>query len=120
MSNTPTPMASSRYLRFLSVALTHAKEAPMSQLDANETAVLEAIAIKEYEGESLKITDAMSISSLGAPATLHRRIARLRKLGAVSVVTDPVDSRIKTLVVTDAVRNYFERMGQAILDLDKT
>lgn len=91
----------------------------MSQLDANETALLEAIAIKEYAGESLKITDAMAITALGSPATLHRRLSRLRKLGAVTVVTDPVDTRIKTLILTDVVRSYFARMGQAMQDLDK-
>ena len=106
------------YMQFLHVALTHAKEAPTSQLDANERALMQAIALKDYAGECMTVMEAMAIKSLGAPATMHRRLARLRKLGVVATVTDGNDSRIKYLKITEPVHDYFARMGKALLNLN--
>lgn len=104
------------YIQFLNVALTHAKEAPMSQLDADEIALLQAIALKDFAGEPAKVMDAMRFDSLGSPATLHRRLAKLRRLGVIEVEADSHDSRIKYLKVSELVQDYFARMGKALLN----
>jgi DNA-binding MarR family transcriptional regulator len=103
------------YIQFLSVALTHAKEAPISQLDADEIALLQAIALKDFAGEPAKVMDAMKFDSLGSPATLHRRLSKLRTLGVIEVEADSHDSRIKYLRVSELVQDYFARMGKALL-----
>jgi DNA-binding MarR family transcriptional regulator len=103
------------YIQFLNVALKHAKEAPISQLDADEVALLQAIALKDFAGEPAKVMDAMKFDTLGSPATLHRRLGRLRTLGLVEVRADAFDSRIKYLKVSELVQDYFARMGKALL-----
>lgn len=105
------------YIQFLNVALTHAKEAPISQLDADEVALLQAIALKDFAGEPAKVMDAMKFDSLGSPATLHRRLSKLRTLGVIEVEADSHDSRIKYLRVSELVQDYFARMGKALLNV---
>jgi DNA-binding MarR family transcriptional regulator len=106
------------YISFLNVALTHAKEAPISELDPNEIAMLESIALKDYAGENLTVMGLMALEGLGSPATLHRRLSRLRRLGVIDVLGDKHDSRIKYLKVTPVVHDYLARMGKALLKLN--
>ena len=107
------------YIQFLNVALTHAKEDPISQLDANEIALLETVALREFANESTMVTEVMASRHLGSPATLHRRLSRLRKLGVLEVHSVPNDTRIKYLRVSPLVHDYFARMGKALLDLNQ-
>lgn len=62
----------------------------------------------------MTIMQAMALSNLGSPATLHRRIMRLRQLGMIDAVEDDTDTRVRHLVLTPAVVDYFEKLSKTL------
>ena len=110
MSQTSSPLATA-YLRFLQLA--KAIEG-LPSLDANESALLDALAVQWFAGNPLTVMQAMGLSHLGSPATMHRRIARLRKMGMIATDEDANDTRIKRLILTPAAVAHFEQLGQSL------
>ncbi len=99
------------YMRFLQLSQVLDGSKESVQLDANEKALLEALAVRWHAGEPMTVMQAMGLKDLGSPATMHRRIARLRKVGLVETLEDPQDTRIKRLALTDTALGYFEKLG---------
>ena len=83
-------------------------------LGANEMQLLGQIAVSEYAGERLTVMDVMEMKDLGSPATLHRRLALLRKHGLVLVEGKQDDMRVKYLHLSTAAKNYFALLDEAI------
>lgn len=106
--------ASAVYMRFLRLvkALEGSGDAP--QIDANESALLNALAERWHAGHPMTIMQAMALSDLGSPATLHRRIMRLRQLGMIDAVEDKSDTRIRHLVLTASAVDYFEKLSKSL------
>lgn len=102
------------YMRFLRLvkALEGAGSTP--QMDANESALLNALAERWHAGHPMTIMQAMALSDLGSPATLHRRIMRLRQLGMIDAVEDDTDTRVRHLVLTPAAVDYFEKLSKTL------
>jgi Fe2+ or Zn2+ uptake regulation protein len=99
------------YFRFLHLAqAVHALPSAL-QLDATEERLLEALTASWNSGHALTVTETMSLSSAGAPATVHRKLASLRKQGLVSVNESDDDLRIKTVVPTRKALDYFEQLA---------
>ena len=106
---TPTEHA---YLRFLQLAkaIQSLPDAPL--LDANENALLEAIALRWFENKPMTVREAIGISQLGSPATLHKRITRLRNRDLVQTFNQPDDKRAKYLIPTDKSIAMFKDFGK--------
>ena len=106
---TPTENA---YLRFLQLAkaIQSLPDAPL--LDANENALLEAIALRWFENKPMTVREAIGISQLGSPATLHKRITRLRNRDLVQAFNQPDDKRAKYLIPTDKSIAMFKDFGK--------
>ena len=106
---TPTENA---YLRFLQLAkaIQSLPDAPL--LDANENALLEAIALCWFENKPMTVREAIGISQLGSPATLHKRITRLRNRDLVQTFNQPDDKRAKYLIPTDKSIAMFKDFGK--------
>ena len=106
---TPTENA---YLRFLQLAkaIQSLHDAPL--LDANENALLEAIALRWFENKPMTVREAIGISQLGSPATLHKRITRLRNRDLVQTFNQPDDKRAKYLIPTDKSIAMFKDFGK--------
>ena len=85
------------YLRFLQLAkaIQNLPDAPL--LDANENALLEAIALRWFEQKPMTVREAIGLSNLGSPATLHKRITRLRDRDLVKTFSQADDKRAKFL-----------------------
>src|ERR1700704_6354505 len=96
------------YFRFLNLA--HAVQALPSvpKLDAAEARLLEALAAAWHAGRTLTVTETMALSVAGAPATVYRKLSRLRQEGLVSVDESSTDLRTKTVVPTRLALEYFE------------
>ena len=107
------------YLRFLQLAkaIQSLPDAPL--LDANENALLEAIALRWFENKPMTVREAIGISQLGSPATLHKRITRLRNRDLVQTFNQPDDKRAKYLIPTDKsiamFKDFGKKMNAAIL-----
>ena len=100
------------YLRFLQLAkaIQSLPDAPL--LEANEIALLEAIALRWFENKPMTVREAIGISQLGSPATLHKRITRLRNRDLVQTFNQPDDKRAKYLIPTDKSIAMFKDFGK--------
>ncbi|MEZ7834218.1 MAG: hypothetical protein QMB32_02165 [Burkholderiaceae bacterium] len=113
MSQSSSPLATS-YLRFLQLVKAVEGSPTQPSLDANESALLDALAVQWLADSPLTVMQAMGLSDLGSPATMHRRIARLRKMGLIATDEDANDTRIKRLVLTPVAVTHFEQLGQSL------
>ena len=113
---------SNPYLRFLqlSKAIQNLPDAPL--LDANENALLEAIALRWYEQKPMTVREAIALSELGSPATLHKRITRLRDRDLVKTFSQADDKRAKFLIPTEKslamFNDYGKKMSSALTAAD--
>jgi DNA-binding MarR family transcriptional regulator len=110
------------YLRFLQLAkaIKNLPDAPL--LDANENALLEAIALRWFEQKPMTVREAIGLSNLGSPATLHKRITRLRNRDLVQTFSQTDDKRAKFLVPTEKslamFNDYGKKMNTALTAAD--
>jgi len=95
------------YFRFLNLVGAIQQLPSLPKLDAAEQRLLEIVAAAWHSGNSLSVTGAMSMSSGGAPATIHRRLTRLRKKGLIELQVSQDDSRVKSIVPTKVAQDYF-------------
>jgi len=102
------------YLRFLQLARAVDALPGASSLDANESALLEAVVLRWHEEQPMTVREAISIASLGSPATLHKRITRLREKNLLATYSQPGDRRAKFLVPTQQALDYFHHLGQSM------
>jgi hypothetical protein len=102
------------YLRFLGHihAIEEKGELPSLELDAKR--LLELIAVRHFEGRTLTVSDAMSMSSIASPATIHRKLDVLRESGMIYSAYEAGNRRTKFLRPTDQAYDYFNTLGSFI------
>lgn len=83
-------------------------------MDANESALLEAVVLRWHEGQAMTVREAISLAELGSPATLHKRVTRLREKDMLATYSEPGDRRAKFLVPTDKALEYFDHLGRSM------
>ena len=102
------------YLRFLNLvhALEGGSTAPTMDLDAKK--LLEVIFVRYANDKPMTVTDAMALSHIASPATIHRKLDQLRELGMIDTAFEGKNRRTKYLVPTQAAHDYFENISQAM------
>jgi hypothetical protein len=98
-----------RFLK-LSKAIQQLPDAPL--LDANENALLEEIALRWFEKSPMTVREAISLAHLGSPATLHKRITRLRQRDLLLTFNQADDKRAKYLLPSDKTLAMFTDFGK--------
>jgi DNA-binding MarR family transcriptional regulator len=83
-------------------------------MDANEHALLEAVVLRWYEKQPMTVREAIGLADLGSPATLHKRITRLREKDMLSTLNLEGDRRAKFLIPTERTLAYFSHLGQSM------
>ena len=114
---TPQPKKNSlseSYLRFLQLAKAIESHPSAPTVDANEGALLNALALHWRAGKPLAVREAMTLDTLGSPSTLHRRISRLKSMGLIEDKSSPGNLRIKLLVPTQKTISFFDKMGATL------
>jgi DNA-binding MarR family transcriptional regulator len=106
---------SSVYLRFLNLAHTIQGDFAESAIDLTALRLLEAIAVAHAQSSPLTVTDAMALSAIASPATLHRKLDALREAGFIEQEYEGKNRRTKYLVTTENTAKYFEQMGKALV-----
>ncbi len=114
MSTTERSPLASAYLRFLQLARAVDALPTGQSMDANESALLEAVVLRWHAGEPMTVREAINLAELGSPATLHKRITRLRNKELLSAHSEPGDRRAKYLVPTQQALDYFHQLGQTM------
>jgi len=103
------------YLRFLQVAHEIEMEyISVKDIDSTALLLLEEIAIRNFDGKTLTVTQAMALNKRASPATLHRKLDELREAGLVDQVFEGKNRRTKFLVPTKLADAYFAKMSKAI------
>ncbi|VXB36491.1 conserved hypothetical protein [Burkholderia sp. 8Y] len=102
------------YFRFLNLAQAVQALPSVPKLDAVEERLLEALTASWHAGHALTVTEAMTLSVAGAPATVHRKLTSLKNQGLVSVDESSDDLRIKTVAPTRKALAYFEKLAACL------
>jgi DNA-binding MarR family transcriptional regulator len=103
------------YLRF--IALAQALEGESSQfLSVDETAkqLLKVIASKHSQNKTLTVTDAMALTAIASPATIHRKLDDLREAGLIDQVFAENNRRTKYLIPTKNADRHFSSLGEVM------
>lgn len=101
------------YLRFLQLASAVQLLPGMDRFDANEKALFEEIMLAWSKNAPLTVRQAIGLEKLGSPATLHKRVARLRKMELVEAACMDGDRRTKFLIPTSKGLEYAGGLGKA-------
>jgi len=103
------------YLRFLQVVKTLDSQTKFStQIDATAMLLLNEIAVKHFERKNMTVSQAMSLKNIASPATIHRKIEDLLKVGLVDLIFEGKNRRTKFLAPTKSAKAYSEEMSNAI------
>jgi hypothetical protein len=101
------------YLRFLQFASAVELLPGMDSFDPNEKALFEEIMLAWSKNAPLTVRQAIGIERLGSPATLHKRVTRLRQMELLEAASMVTDRRTKFLVPTRKGLEYADAIGQA-------
>ena len=99
------------YFRFLQLAKTFQADPSSLAMDANERALLEAVALRWFEDQPMTVREAIALDYLGSPATLHKRISRLRQKDMLIAFNQDGDRRAKYLIPSDKTLQMFAELG---------
>lgn len=113
MDQVNSPLAAA-YLRFLQLAKAVRALPDGMEMDANEEALLQAVVLRWYEKNPMTVREAIALDALGSPATLHKRITRLRDKEMLSTLSLEGDRRAKFLIPTERTLEYFDVLGQSL------
>ena len=100
------------YFRFLTLTQSVKSQHIGVQLTAMETHVLQEVVLRYFEDRALTVSQALAMKDLGSPATVHKRIKRLRHAGLLSFKQVDTDHRTKHLIATPLAVLHFERLGE--------
>ena len=110
--STKSHSTASVYLRFLQLAKAIQQLPDAQQIDANEKALLEEVALRWFENRTMTVREAIALAHLGSPATLHKRITRLRQKDLLMTFNQPEDKRAKYLIPTEKTIAMFGDFGK--------
>jgi DNA-binding MarR family transcriptional regulator len=113
MKKNHSPFASA-YLRFLQLAKAIQALPDGEEMDANEVALLQSVVLCWYENKPMTVREAIGLAELGSPATLHKRITRLREKDMLSTLNLEGDRRAKFLIPTQRTLDYFQHLGRSM------
>ena len=102
------------YIRFLRIARGVNIQTPVKNIDSTALLLLNEIAVQHYDGKNITVTQAMLLSNIASPATIHRKIDELRAAGLIEQVFQGKNRRTKYLVPTKEANSYFAKMSKAI------
>ena len=106
---------SNLYLRFLRIARAlNQKSITIKTVDATAMLLLNEIAVQHFDGKNITVTEAMKLSQIASPATIHRKLDELRELGFIEQIFEGTNRRTKFLVPTKLANAYFEKMSEAM------
>jgi len=103
------------YLRFLRIArAVEIQNTPIKYIDSTALLLLNEIAVQHLDGKNITVTEAMLLSNIASPATVHRKLDELREAGLIEQVFEGKNRRTKYLVPTKEADTYFSKMSKAI------
>ncbi len=104
------------YLKFLqNIASLEPIQFKHKDLSPTAILLLNEIAVKDFEDQPLKVTQAMGFNALGSPANLHRKLDELLDAGMISFSYNGNNRRTKYITLTQAAFDYFQTKSKAMV-----
>ena len=103
------------YLRLLNLVSAIQRRQPA--LDPIEERLLNRMAAAWHRGDKVTVTEAMAAQEGLAPATVHRRLKRLREKGLITLTADEADHRVRHIEPTPASLRYFAELDACLAKL---
>ena len=101
----------SAYFRFVGRLRAVQASARAPEIDVTTHRLLDSLVAAWSEGGAFTVTEAMTLSRAGSPATVHRHLSQLRSEGLVALHEVVSDSRVRTLIPTKKALGYFQRLA---------
>ncbi len=102
------------YLQFIEASSALKNLSQFPELDSIEVELLNSIALRWKDNNSLLVNEAISLEKIGSRATLHARIKNLRTKGYVDFHQD-IDGRKKILKPTMLAMGYFSHLSNLLM-----
>ncbi len=102
------------YLQFIEASSSIKNLSQFPELDSIEVELLNSIALRWKDNNSLLVNEAISLEKIGSRATLHARIKNLRTKGYVDFHQD-IDGRKKILKPTMLAMGYFSHLSNLLM-----
>ena len=102
------------YLKFLSLVQAVRALPSFPSLDPVEERLLNLFATVWHTGQKITVLQAMGMAVDMSSTTAHRRLKTLRQKGVINLEMDAADNRIKYVVATPVVDQYFARLGECV------
>lgn len=102
------------YFRFLGWSNGMRTVGDTGSLTPPEAMLLEEVLLGHLSEKPLRVRDVIGLGHMGSPATLHKRLMRLRHFQLLAVQLKGDDRRTKYLVATPLALMHMERKGEAM------
>jgi DNA-binding MarR family transcriptional regulator len=102
------------YLRFLSLLHAIEGKGELPNLDLDAKRLLEVIGVQHSQGKPLTVSDAMAMTQIASPATIHRKLDVLREIGMIDTHFEGKNRRTKYLCPTPQAEKYFSQVGEVM------
>ena len=98
----------SAYLRFLQLVAAVDEMSGLDDFDANEKALFDSLCLRWSQGQAMTVREAISQTSLGSAATLHKRLKRLIAKELIVATHEGQDKRTKYLAPSEKGQAYID------------
>ena len=102
------------YLRFLSLLHAIEGKGELPNLDLDAKRLLEVIGVQHSQGKPLTVSDAMAMTQIASPATIHRKLDVVREIGMIDTHFEGKNRRTKYLCPTPQAEKYFSQVGEVM------
>lgn len=108
---------SNLYLRFLRITRSDNKNKNIvNSIDTTAMLLLNEIAIQDFDGIRLNVSQVMTLKKIASPATIHRKLEELRNAGLIDQIFEGSNRRTKYLVPTKLAHAYFVKMSETMIN----
>jgi len=83
-------------------------------MDAETVKLLEQIVIQYAEGHPLTVSQAMMLSRIASPSSLHKKIEKLRKANLISHEYNAANRRTKYLMPSSLIQHQFHQLEREL------
>ena len=109
----------SAYLQLIQVIHQLESRGPFQKLDAEAIRLLEMITVAHAEVRPMTVSAAMQLSSIASPASIHRKLERLRISGLITHEFGIGNRRTKYLSPSPLALRHYEALGTEMQKIQK-
>lgn len=87
----------------------------LGAIDSTSQLLLHLIAVKKIDNKPMTVTEAMSLSEVGGPSTIHRKLDQLKDANLIETVFIGSNRRRKYLIPSKESNMYFDKLSEVMI-----